>query len=112
MKKAILFFVTGILLAFANIQAQSKLQTKVSSVNILCGGDSTGKAAVYPNGGESPYTYLWVPGGNTTASDTALAAGTYTVIITDIAHDTLITTITITQPVLLNLSVASYTNVS
>jgi SprB repeat len=53
-----------------------------------------------------------MPGGNTTASDTALAAGTYTVIITDIAHDSLFTMITITQPVPLSLNIASYTNVS
>jgi hypothetical protein len=50
MRKTVLLFVASILLVSTNIQAQSKLLTKVISENILCGGDSTGKAVVSPNG--------------------------------------------------------------
>jgi gliding motility-associated-like protein len=40
-------------------------------------------ATVYPVGGIPPYTYLWMPGGQTTQTAIALAPGSYTCTITD-----------------------------
>jgi hypothetical protein len=40
-------------------------------------------ATVGSNGGTSPYTYLWSPGGQTTATVTGLSTGTYTITVTD-----------------------------
>jgi len=111
--KKITFLFASILLVSANILAQSKLQAKVISViNVICGGDSTGRATVSPNGGDSPYTYLWMPGGNTTATDTDMASGTYTVLITDIVHDSLDVMVVITQPMPLSINITSQNNVS
>jgi hypothetical protein len=111
--KKITFLFASILLVSAHIQAQSKLQAKVISViNVICGGDSTGRATVSPNGGDSPYTYLWMPGGNTTATDTDMASGTYTVLITDIVHDSLDVMVVITQPTPLSINITSQNNVS
>ncbi len=42
-----------------------------------------GTASVVVNGGTSPYTYLWSPGGATTPDIAGLAFGSYTVTITD-----------------------------
>lgn len=42
-----------------------------------------GTATVSPSGGTPSYTYLWSPGGQNTPTATGLAAGTYTVAITD-----------------------------
>lgn len=42
-----------------------------------------GTATATPSGGTLPYTYQWSPAGGTNAVATGLAAGTYTVIITD-----------------------------
>jgi hypothetical protein len=46
-------------------------------------GSPFGSATVSATGGQSPYTYLWQPGGDTTASVSNLAQGTYTVNVTD-----------------------------
>lgn len=53
----------------------------LSITNASC-GFADGAASVSPSGGASPYTFLWNTG-QTTATITGLAAGAYTVIITD-----------------------------
>lgn len=69
---------------------QSSTITNISSVTATVGsivpancGASDGSASVVVTGGTAPYTYLWSPTGNTTATGTGLAAGTYTVTVTD-----------------------------
>ena len=47
-----------------------------------CNGNSTGSASVVALGGTAPYTFAW-PGGGTGASQANLAAGNYTVTVTD-----------------------------
>jgi hypothetical protein len=42
-----------------------------------------GGVNVRVTGGDSPYTYAWAPGGETTESVTGLSIGTYTVTVTD-----------------------------
>ncbi len=54
----------------------------MNSVSDSCGSGS-GSAEAYPMGGTAPYTYLWAPGGQTTQIITGLAAGNYTVTVTD-----------------------------
>ncbi len=53
--------------------------------NTNCGGASTGSIELLVSGGLAPYSYLWTPGGETTVSLADLAAGTYSVLITDAA---------------------------
>ncbi len=74
------------------------LTTDSSQVNILCFGAHTGTAGVTPSGGTSPYTYLWNPGGATSASISGLASGTYSVLITDAHACTRSHTFLLTQP--------------
>lgn len=45
--------------------------------------DTDGAISVIAQGGVSPYTYLWNPGGGTSSSYTRLSSGTYTVTIID-----------------------------
>ena len=71
--------------------------------NISCNGASDGSATVTPSGGTGPYTYLW-SNGQTTATATGLAAGTYTVSISDAANCTLVDSITLSEPSLLTAS--------
>ena len=47
-----------------------------------CAGSSTGSASVSVQGGTGPYSYAW-SNGATTASISGLAAGTYSVVVTD-----------------------------
>lgn len=51
--------------------------------NASC-GFCDGVITVVPTGGTPPYTYLWSPGGQTTATITNLCPGLYTVTITDL----------------------------
>lgn len=55
----------------------------LSSTPVSCNGGSDGTATVTPSGGTPGYTYLWSPGGQTTATATGLAAGPYSVLVTD-----------------------------
>ena len=48
-----------------------------------CTSSYDGTATVTPSGGTPPYTYLWNPGGQTTATITGLTPGTYSVIVHD-----------------------------
>jgi gliding motility-associated-like protein len=54
----------------------------MSSIDEQCPGSNSGSAMVEANGGTTPYTFLWNNGG-TTDSISGLAAGTYTVTVTD-----------------------------
>lgn len=53
-----------------------------NSTNVSCNGLANGTATAAGGGGNASYTYEW-NNGETTAEVTSLAAGTYTVIITD-----------------------------
>ena len=66
--------------------------------NVTCYGQSDGEAIASASGGTAPYTYTWLPGNLTGASQTNLAAGTYTITATDAMNCTGDTTLTITQP--------------
>ena len=74
-----------------------------TQVNVLCNGSSTGSIDLTVSGGISPYTYSWT-GGATTQDRSGLAAGTYTVTVTDANACTKTSSVTITQPAALSLS--------
>ncbi|REC52034.1 hypothetical protein DRF62_16305, partial [Chryseobacterium piscium] len=78
--------------------------------NIACNGGLTGAINLTPTGGSAPYTFNW-GGGITTEDRTGLAAGTYTVTITDANGCTGTVTATVTQPTAMSATV-SQTNVS
>ncbi len=79
--------------------------------NVSCAGGSNGSIAVNTTGGTSAYTYLWLPGGQTTSAISGQVAGTYTVTVTDAKGCQLTSTYTITQPLPLAISFVQ-TNVS
>jgi gliding motility-associated-like protein len=68
------------------------------STNVSCNGGSNGSATVTAGGGTGPYTYNWAPSGGTGATASGLAAGTYTVTVTDANSCTVTAVINITQP--------------
>ncbi|EJF53070.1 hypothetical protein SapgrDRAFT_1353 [Saprospira grandis DSM 2844] len=76
----------------------------VSTVDATCNGGTDGEATVTASNGTAPtgtYTYLWNdPAGQTTATATALAAGSYTVTATDENGCQATQTVTIGQPLI------------
>ncbi len=83
-----------------------------ATTNVSCNGGNNGSSTISGNGGIGPYTYLWTPGGQTTAVATGLSALTYTAKVTDQNGCTSQQTVIISQPTLLNASIASFQNVS
>ncbi|WP_289035970.1 BspA family leucine-rich repeat surface protein, partial [uncultured Flavobacterium sp.] len=57
--------------------------TDSSQTNVTCYGSSDGSATVSISGGTAPYSYSWLPNGGTAPTAAGLAAGTYTVTVTD-----------------------------
>ena len=68
-----------------------------NSENVSCNGGSDGSASVGAGGGNSSYSYEW-SNGETTASISSLAAGTYTATVTDGENCTATAIIDITEP--------------
>ena len=82
------------------------LSSTVSSMNALCNGSSDGSATVSSAGGTAPYTYLW-DDGQTTAMAGSLAAGNYTVTVTDANGCTETQNVTVLEPIVLSSTVSS-----
>jgi hypothetical protein len=94
--------------SFTITQPNALVATPVAQTNIGCRNEATGSATVSATGGTGTYTYSWSPSGGTAATATGLAAGTYTVIITDANLCQTTQTFTITQPAaILSASTAS-----
>lgn len=69
-----------------------------SKSNVTCFGTNTGTATVNTTGGAGSYTYTWMPGNLTGASNNSLSAGIYTVSVKDLNNCTGSFTFAITQP--------------
>jgi hypothetical protein len=66
------------------------------NVNVACAGGMSGTATATVQGGCQPYRYLW-SNGQTTATSKNLAAGTYSVTVTDANNTSTTQRITLTQ---------------
>lgn len=95
-------------------QPEEPLQASITNVqNVLCFGASTGSATVSVLGGTPNYTYLWNdPSAQTTATATGLAAGSYSITVTDANGCTGTLNVTINQPATaLDASIITQTDV-
>jgi gliding motility-associated-like protein len=81
-------------------------------VDVSCNGGSNGSLLAMVSGGTGPFTYLWSPGGQTTALVSGLSAGNYSVTVTDAHGCTVTSTATITQPAALSANISAQTNIS
>lgn len=79
--------------------------------NVSCFGLSDGQLTASGSGGAGTYTFLWSTAA-TSQTITGLAAGTYTVTVTDASGCTDIDSADVTEPAVLAISIASVTNVS
>ncbi|MBK9336467.1 MAG: T9SS type A sorting domain-containing protein [Lewinellaceae bacterium] len=83
--------------ASATVGQITTLAVQAESDPVLCFGETTGAASVQANGGTPGYTYLW---SNNQTSDAVanLAAGLYTVTVTDAVGCSQSATVSIGQP--------------
>jgi hypothetical protein len=85
------------------IPTYQPMSGQLATTAVRCHGESGGSIALSLSGGAAPYTYQW-SNGATTANLEGVAAGTYTLVITDAASKTLFLSATVTQPQPLSLS--------
>ncbi len=78
--------------------------------NVSCFQGNDGIATAVPSGGTPGYTYNW-SNGESAPTAMLLTAGTFTVTVTDTALDTVVGTVTITEPQELDLQVISITDI-
>ncbi|MFS0491569.1 T9SS type A sorting domain-containing protein [Leadbetterella byssophila] len=98
--------------SFTITQPASALQASISAqTNVSCNGGTNGSATVTATGGTAPYTYSWSPTGGTSATASGLAAGTYTVTVTDANGISTSAQVNITQPTALVASQGAITHV-
>ncbi len=103
-------FSTGAINANCTVTAAFVIALSASTTasDASCNGGSNGVAAVTATNGIAPYTYSWSPAGGTGSIASGLAAGTYTVTVTDGRNIQVQKSATINQPsVPLALSPAS-----
>ncbi|GAA4322357.1 beta strand repeat-containing protein [Flaviaesturariibacter amylovorans] len=90
---------TGTVSNISVSQPASPVSGTTVVTNVACFGGTNGAINLTPSGGVGNYTYNWIGGGVTTQDRTGLAAGLYTVVITDNNGCTgTISNISVTQP--------------
>ena len=70
----------------------------LSTGNASCFGVSDGTASVLASSGNAPYTYNWIPSGGNQPTADSLAAGNYSVNVTDVNGCLTSVNINITEP--------------
>jgi gliding motility-associated-like protein len=81
-----------------------------SSSNVTCFGFNNGQATATPTGGTAQYFYTWMPGNFAGSSVVGMPPNTYTVNVRDVNGCQAEATTVITQPSVLSLAVATFTN--
>lgn len=85
------------------------ITTNFLSTPVLCNGQTNGTATIVVNGGNAPFSYAWSSGG-TDQTESDLAAGTYTVTVTDVNGCDVVDEVTITEPTALELTLDNVVN--
>ena len=84
----------------------SLLTVEMSSTDVSCSGGADGTATATPSGGMPDYSYAWSNGGST-ATITGLAAGSYSVTVTDDQGSTAVASVDVNEPTLMGINVIS-----
>lgn len=90
-----------------SVTESAVIEASITSTSIQCYGENNGSATVTVTGGTAPYTYNWVDISLQESTVAGLAAGTYSVVITDANGCNVTQSVTINEPELLALSVSA-----
>lgn len=93
------------------IKQPAQLNVTISKANVTCHGAGNGTAQATVTGGTAPYLYSWSGASSNSSSVSGLAAGTYTLTVTDQKGCVTTGTVVITQPAALTV-VATATSAS
>ncbi|MDQ3050361.1 MAG: T9SS type A sorting domain-containing protein, partial [Bacteroidota bacterium] len=85
-----------------NVDDAGAVEADASGTDVSCNGGNNGSADLVVSGGTDPYVFDW-SNGATTEDISGLVAGTYTVTITDLNGCTAIATVTINEPVAIEI---------
>jgi Secretion system C-terminal sorting domain/SprB repeat len=88
------------------VTVYQRVVASATSVNLTCNGAANGVLDITPSGGIPTYTYNWNNGLNTSSSN-ALAAGNYTITVTDAVGCSFVVSKTLTQPVGIDATVTT-----
>jgi len=94
----------------AVIPQPAVLAASATGTNITCHAASNGSAAVAVQGGTQPYAYAWSNAG-TTSAITGLQPGNYSVLVTDARGCTSTSSVALSQPTPLQVSLSNQQNV-
>ncbi len=95
-------------IASATIYQDAKVDASVSGTTLSCNGGADGTATATPIGGLSPYTYRW-SNGQTTQTAVGLSGGTtYKVTVKDGCANSVVKTISLSEPTALAGTVTTY----
>ena len=86
-------------------QPSAVTATITSITNVSCNNGNNGSAVVTLLGGTAPYVYSWSPIGGNSSTGTGFSIGTYTVKVTDNNGCVSTSSVTITQPTPLTLTI-------
>ncbi|HTA82037.1 MAG TPA: T9SS type A sorting domain-containing protein [Bacteroidia bacterium] len=90
---------------YVKVIVDKAITVNLTTTDVTCNGSCNGTSMATPVGGISPYTYSWsTTPPQSTASATALCAGTYTVTVNDSIGCAGFATATVTQPTALSAS--------
>jgi gliding motility-associated-like protein len=93
----------------ADITEPAALNSSIVGTNINCNSGSNGIADLTVTGGTTPYSYLW-NSGSTSQDLTSIAAGNYSVVVTDANSCVSNAAVTISEPAQLVASISASTN--
>ncbi|RMG23003.1 MAG: hypothetical protein D6730_15305, partial [Bacteroidetes bacterium] len=79
--------------------------------DLSCNGADDGSIAVSPSGGQGPFSYNWQPGNLNGPSISGLRPGSYQLLFTDGNSCTIDTSLVVTEPPVLSLSIDTIANV-
>jgi len=97
--------------AITTITQPAQLFAYAPFSNVSCNGNNDGSSTATPSGGTPGYSYTWTPGGSNAASLTNLSPGTYSLVVNDAIGCAATTSINITQPAPLSVTITP-TNIS